>query len=161
MLTYSQFGQQERFHSDSLVFELLLLASAGGHEFEEERGPHRSQVNGHAGQRSSQNHVFAPVTDGTQNRLSHISGVPTRRCGFVQNWKQCISLSVNSKCVQPFYASFFCFTDNRHTHRTLSPPYLEPSPVTALTDRLVRMYPGLMTVTGIPCCSISARKQSK
>lgn len=44
---------------------------------------------------------------------------------------------------------------------TNSPPYLDPSPVTALSDRLVLMYPGLMTDTCRPNLSTSARKQSK
>lgn len=50
---------------------------------------------------------------------------------------------------------------HRGTHAGASPPYLDPSAVTALRERLVWMYPGLMTVTSMSCCSTSARRQSK
>lgn len=68
----------------SFVLWFLLLASTRGHEFEEERRPQRAQVDGQLGQSSRQNDVIAPLTNGPQNRLSHVCGVTTCGCVFIQ-----------------------------------------------------------------------------
>lgn len=71
----------------SLSLRLLLLAGSWRHQFEEECRPQRAQVDGHSGQASCQHHVFAPVTDGLQDGLSHVGGVPTRRRVLIHDWR--------------------------------------------------------------------------
>lgn len=41
------------------------------------------------------------------------------------------------------------------------PPYTDPLPVTELRERLVAMYPGLITVTFTLLSATSARSESK
>lgn len=139
----------------SLSLRLLLLARSRRHEFEEERRPQRAQVDGQSGQSSRQHHVFAPVADGPQHGLSHVGWVPTRLRVLVHDCRrrstgktlQSLILSIKTAVLSPRQKGFpssFCRDLPQQTPavvliRLASPPYLEPSPVTALSDRLVRM----------------------